>query len=67
MTGLPREAIEDYDTARGYRAIADSQKAYYYMQLADVHYGLLGNIEESRGFAPESTSISEEEPTTQIS
>jgi serine/threonine protein kinase len=45
--GLPREAIEDYAplvaTAR-----RDSEKARYYMQLADVHYGLLGNMRESR-------------------
>jgi serine/threonine protein kinase/tetratricopeptide (TPR) repeat protein len=46
-TGLPREAIKDYGPLVD-AAQSDSQKAHYYMQLADVHYGLLGNIEESQ-------------------
>ncbi len=46
-TGLPREAIEDYGPLAE-AAQSDSQKARLYMQLADVHYGSLGNIEESQ-------------------
>jgi len=46
-TGLPKEAIEDYctlvDSAR-----SDPQKVNYYMQLADIQYTLLGNVEESQ-------------------
>jgi serine/threonine protein kinase len=47
-TGLPREAIEDYGPLAE-AAQSDSQKAYFYMQQANVHFDLLGNIEESRG------------------
>jgi len=47
-TGLPKEAIDDYCTLLDF-AQSDSQKADYYMQLADIQYTLLGNIEESRG------------------
>jgi tetratricopeptide (TPR) repeat protein len=47
-TGLPREAIEDYRSLVD-AAQSDSHKAHFYMQLANVHFDLLGNIEESRG------------------
>jgi tetratricopeptide (TPR) repeat protein len=46
-TGLLKEAIADYRTLVD-ASQADSQRATYFMQMADIHYRLLGNIKESR-------------------
>jgi serine/threonine protein kinase/tetratricopeptide (TPR) repeat protein len=47
QTGLPREAIEDYLTLASY-AHDEAQKVHYYLQLAEIQYRLLGNIEKSQ-------------------
>ena len=46
-TGLPKEAIEDYCILVN-SAQSDGEKAHYFMQLAEIHFRLLGNIDESR-------------------
>lgn len=46
-TGLLKEAIDDYGVLVN-TAQSDSQKAQYYVQVADIQYNLLGSVEESR-------------------
>lgn len=46
-TGLPKEAIEDYCILAN-STQSDTQKAHYFMQLAEIQFRLLGSIEESR-------------------
>ncbi|MGD1047254.1 MAG: protein kinase [Candidatus Krumholzibacteriaceae bacterium] len=46
-TGLPKEAIEDYCILVN-STHSDAQKAHYSMELAEIHFRLLGNTEESR-------------------
>jgi tetratricopeptide (TPR) repeat protein len=46
-TGLPKEAIKDYTTLAS-SAPTDAQKANYYMQLARIHFGQLGDIRSSQ-------------------
>jgi tetratricopeptide (TPR) repeat protein len=47
MTGLPKEAIEDYDTLVDSTS-SESKKAEYYMQMAQIQYDLLGNLQNAK-------------------
>jgi hypothetical protein len=46
-TGLSQKAIEDYRTLVN-SSRNNAQRAGYYIQLADIQYGLLGNVRDSR-------------------